>query len=42
MTGLLTYLHFFLKTTVWSYGEKVTDFHARKIPEGGSNYIFGQ
>ena len=33
---------FFLKTTIWSYGEEVTDFHARKIPEAGSNYIFGQ
>ena len=33
---------FFFITTVWSYGEEVTYFHARKIPEGGSNYIFGQ
>ena len=29
----------FLKTKTRSYGDETTDFHTRKLPEAGYNYI---
>ena len=29
----------FLETKIISYGDETTDFHTKKVPEAGSNYI---
>ena len=33
------YIKKILKTEIRSYGDEATDFHVKKIPKAGSNYI---